>query len=117
MRLFMFAAAAFVIAAPAFAADNNAAAGKKLFDHYGCYQCHGYAAQGGAGARLAPDPKPYEAVTQFVRTTTGAMPAYSEKILPEADLKLIYAYLQSLPKAADVGKTPLLQSLAHGDGK
>jgi mono/diheme cytochrome c family protein len=36
---------------------GNAANGRKLFVSFGCYQCHGYEAQGGAaGPRLAPRP-------------------------------------------------------------
>ena len=39
-------------AAPAGNAEN----GKRIYSSYGCYQCHGLAAQGGAGSRLAPNP-------------------------------------------------------------
>ena len=30
--------------------------GRADFVEVGCYQCHGYQGQGGAGPRLAPDP-------------------------------------------------------------
>ena len=113
MRTYIFVAA-LLTAAPAFAADNAVAEGKRIYDKVGCYQCHGYVAQGGAGTRLAPDPKPYEAVSQFVRTTTGAMPAYSEKILSEDDLKKIYVFLKSIPQPVNVAKTPLLMNVATG---
>src|SRR4029079_12451237 len=54
----------FVVAASAIAvraagdvqapASANAANGKRLFEKVGCYECHGYGAQGGRdGARLA----------------------------------------------------------------
>jgi mono/diheme cytochrome c family protein len=36
------------------------------------------------------------------------MPPYSEKILSNEDLADIYAYLQSIPKAADYKTIPLL---------
>jgi mono/diheme cytochrome c family protein len=51
----------------ALAAD--AAKGKVAFVKHGCYQCHGFVGQGGAGAKLAPKPMPQEAFVNFVRTT------------------------------------------------
>ena len=60
------------------------------------------------GKVLAPDPRPYEAFTTFVRSTNRAMPPYSEKVLPNDDLADIYAYLQSIPKTADSKSIPLL---------
>jgi mono/diheme cytochrome c family protein len=97
--------------APTLAADP-AAEGKQIFIRVGCYQCHGYAAQGGAaGLKLAPDPLPYDVLSTFVRNTTGAMPAYSEHVLPDADLQKIYAYLKSLKKAPPADSIPLLKDL------
>ena len=94
------------------AADPKVAEGKQLFVKVGCYQCHGYVGQGGReGLRLAPEPLPYDALAQFVRGTTGAMPAYSTTILSDADLGKIYAYLSSIPKPLSVDKLPLLKAL------
>src|SRR5690348_13190628 len=41
--------------------QGNAANGRKLFVSFGCYECHGYEAQGSTatGPRLAPRPIPY----------------------------------------------------------
>ena len=51
-------------AAPA----GNVANGKKIFVSYGCYQCHGYAAQGGnAGPKLAPRPLAFAAFARQLR--------------------------------------------------
>jgi len=90
-------------AAPAPA--GNADTGKKLFVSYGCYQCHGYEGQGSSatGPRLAPRPLPFAALSRYVRRPSGQMPPYTEKVLAEADLAHIYAYLQSrpMPRAAD----------------
>ena len=44
-----------------------------------------------------------------MRSTNGAMPPFSEKILPDEDLAEIYAYLQSIPKPPDVDSIPLLK--------
>jgi ubiquinol-cytochrome c reductase cytochrome c subunit len=82
--------------------------GRAAFVRNGCWQCHGFMGQGGAGPKLAPDPKPYDVISVFVRHTSGAMPKYSEKILTENDLASIYDYLRSIPKAADYKSIPLL---------
>lgn len=85
--------------------------GKQLFVKNGCWQCHGFVGQGGiAGPRLAPDPIPFEAMSNFIRNSNRAMPPYREAILPEADLKEIHAYLASIPKAADPKSIPLLNN-------
>ena len=55
--MFKFCLVIIALSIPAGAQD--AENGKRLFVRNGCYQCHGYAGQGGsAGARLAPKPLP-----------------------------------------------------------
>src|SRR5436309_11762578 len=84
--------------------------GRAVFMQAGCWQCHGTVGQGGtAGPRIAPDPLPYDALAAFVRTTSRAMPPYREKILSDADLADIYAYLQSIPKPPDAATMRALQ--------
>ena len=91
------------------AAAGSAEKGKAAYVKHGCWQCHGFAAQGGiAGPKLAPEPMPVEALSSFVRNTRGAMPPYQEAILSSADLADIHAWLQSLPKAQDYKSIPLL---------
>jgi len=83
--------------------------GKALFLKVGCYECHGTQGQGAVtGPRLAPDPMPFEALSAFVRSTSRQMPPYRVKVLSEADLADIYAYLQSIPKPPDVKSLPQL---------
>ncbi len=90
-------------------AAGSADKGKTAFVKHGCWQCHGFAGQGGvAGPKLAPDPMPLEAMSAFVRNTRGGMPPYQKAILSDADLADIHAYLQSLPKARDYKSIPLL---------
>ena len=90
-------------------AAGSADKGKTAFAKQGCWQCHGFAGQGGvAGPKLAPDPMPLEAMSAFVRNTRGGMPPYQKAILSDADLADIHAYLQSLPKARDYKSIPLL---------
>ncbi len=90
-------------------AAGSAEKGKTAYVQHGCWQCHGFAGQGGVtGPKLAPDPMPLEALSAFVRNTRGAMPPYPRAILSDADLADIHAYLQSLPKARDYKSIPLL---------
>ena len=90
---------------------GNAEAGKKLFVSYGCYQCHGYEAQGSSatGPRLGPRPLQFAALSKYVRAPTGQMPPYTAKVLPDADLTNIYAFLQSRPVPPAVEDIPLLK--------
>jgi ubiquinol-cytochrome c reductase cytochrome c subunit len=101
-------AAALAFASAAEAA-GSAEKGRQAFVNHGCWQCHGYDGQGSiAGAKLAPDPMPFEALSVFVRNTRGAMPPYQKAVLPDEDLADIYAYLRSVPKSPDPDRIPLL---------
>src|SRR5256885_15200064 len=82
---------------------------KAAFLRVGCYTCHGFEGQGGAGRKLAPNPLPYPAFSNFVRTSTGEMPTFTPKVLPEQDLADIHAYLRSKPAAPTPTTIPLLQ--------
>ena len=86
--------------APHFAAaadDPAIARGKTLFARVGCYECHGYAGQGGAaGPRIAAR-LPYPAFAAYVRHPGREMPPYTAKVLSDADLAAIYAYVSALP--------------------
>ena len=92
-------------AAPA----GNAANGKKLFSSYGCYQCHGYEAQGGqAGARLAPRPIAFATFARYVRRPTGQMPPYTSKVVSDQELADIHAFLSTIPPPPAVNTIPIL---------
>jgi mono/diheme cytochrome c family protein len=94
--------------APAGNADN----GKKLFVKDGCYECHGYVGQGTKdGARIGPPVLNLQALIRYVRHPAGAMPAFTEKVLPDADLTDIYAYLRSIPPPKAIKDIPLLDEL------
>ena len=89
---------------------GNAANGRKLFVSFGCYQCHGYEAQGGsAGPRLAPRPIAYAQFMKYVRHPTNEMPPFTEKIVKDAELTDIHAFLRGQPAAKDVDTIPLLK--------
>ena len=78
-----------------------------MFSTVGCWECHGYAAEGGVGPKLAPDPLPYAAFQAQVRAPRQDMPHYSVDQLSDQDLADIYAYVQSIPRPPDT--IPLLQ--------
>ena len=75
--------------------------GRVDFVKVGCAQCHGREAQGSptTGPRLGPGGLPYQAFSRYVRAPRLQMPPYSEKILPDAQLADLYAFVQSRPKA------------------
>ena len=94
---------------PSPAPAGNAEAGKKLFVSYGCYQCHGYEAQGSSatGPRLGPRPIAFAAFSRYVRQPTGQMPPYTAKVISDADLTNIYAFVSS--RLAPATNIPLLK--------
>ena len=90
---------------------GNAANGRKLFVSFGCYQCHGYEAQGAnaTGPRLAPRPIAYAQFMKYVRHPTNEMPPFTEKVVKDAELTDIYAFLRAQPAPPDLDKIPLLK--------
>ena len=111
---FVVAAATAVAQAP----QNSPAArqgdvekGRKLFVSYGCYQCHGYEAQGSTatGPRLGPKPIPLAAFSRYVRQPGGQMPPYTAKVLSDPELAAIYAFVEARPAPKPVESIPLLK--------
>jgi ubiquinol-cytochrome c reductase cytochrome c subunit len=91
------------------AKTGNAENGKRLFTAYACYQCHGYQGQGSnAGARLAPKPLPLAAMIAYVRKPTGVMPPVTAKVVTDAEIADIRAYLETVPPPPDVKTIKLL---------
>jgi ubiquinol-cytochrome c reductase cytochrome c subunit len=89
--------------------SGNADNGKKNFDKYGCYSCHGHLGQGSsAGARLAPRPIAAAALIAYVRHPAGQMPPYTNKVISDAELADIHAYLASVPEPPPANCIPLL---------
>ena len=93
---------------------GNVENGKRLYLTTGCYQCHGYAGQGGgAGARLSATPLNVQAFIQYTRRPTTAMPAYVDKILSDRELTDIHAYVKSMPAPKAAKDIPLLNQLKN----
>ena len=105
--------AALLVAGAAFAQSNgNAANGKRLFLRDGCWECHGYAGQGGRdGARLAATSLTAEGLIRYVRRPSGSMPAYIDKLVSDQELTDIWAYVKSLPGPKPVKDIPLLNQI------
>jgi mono/diheme cytochrome c family protein len=88
---------------------GNPQNGNRLFVKDGCYQCHGYDGHGGFGARLAPRPMPLAALIAYVRRPApGDMPVYTAKVISDAELTDIWAFLKSIPDPPAVKDIPLL---------
>jgi ubiquinol-cytochrome c reductase cytochrome c subunit len=89
--------------------------GRKAFVQHGCWECHGFEGQGSVatsgGKVIADTALPLDAFSAFVRTTNRAMPPFSAKILSDADLADIYAYLESRPKPKQASDIPLLSQI------
>jgi ubiquinol-cytochrome c reductase cytochrome c subunit len=97
------------------ASTGNAQAGKDLYLRYSCYACHGYDGHGGAGARLVPMRMTGERFTAYVRSPrTPQMPLYSTKLLTDAQLGDLWAYIKSLPVSPDAKDIPLLARIMRG---
>ena len=91
---------------------GDAANGKRLFKRDGCYECHGYAGQGGAaGARIADIGLKAQGLIRYVRAPAGQMPAYKPQVISDNELTDVWAYLQTLPKAKPAKDIPLLKEL------
>jgi len=88
---------------------GDAARGKTLWVKDNCYSCHGYDGHGGAGVKLAPKPISMVAFMAFVRhPAASSMPTFSAKIIPDQDLRDMWAYLNTIPNPPAVKDIPLL---------
>lgn len=99
------------------AQDSQAAAtgGEALYSDFGCHQCHGYQGQGSQASppvpRIGPTVYPFEAFAVFLRTPPRLMPAYSPKVMSDAQLREIYDYMRSIPEPPAVEDIPALRDL------
>ena len=116
-RVLRYSAAALIgltMASPgAFAQDTprgNAANGKKLFETVGCFECHGWAGQGGGAGPKLIYPPAYPAFVVQLRTPRNIMPPFTAKVLTDQQAADIYAYVATFPKPPDPKTIPLLQN-------
>jgi mono/diheme cytochrome c family protein len=90
------------------AAGGNLENGKRIYVAYGCYECHGYAGHGGAGPKLGPNPIPLADMIKELRQP-NQMPPYTEKVVTDAEIADIRAFLASLPQPPNPDSIPLLR--------
>jgi len=70
-----------------------------------------YDGPGGAGARIVPmTVNPHGVRAQPARR----MPPYTEKVLSDAQLADLFAYVKSLPASPSAGRIPLLSRIMSG---
>ena len=96
--------------APTSPVSGNAAAGKPLYNSYGCYACHGYNGETGARAfvgnwgnlgteeRFLTFLRGRANVTPLVPSTS--MPNFGEAAVPDKQAKDVYAYIRSFKSSA-----------------
>ena len=89
---------------------GNATNGKKLFDTVGCFECHGWAGQGGGAGPKLIDPPVFPAFIAQLRTPRQIMPPFTDKVLTNQQAADIYAYIVTFPKPQDAKNIPLLQN-------
>jgi mono/diheme cytochrome c family protein len=107
-----------VLVVSAYAQQGDAGRGKKMFVDYSCYACHGFSGQNGPGKRLVPMKMPAPVFTAYVRSPgTNQMPSYSAKVLSDAQLADIWAYVKTLPDSPEAKDIPLVQQLKAEAGK
>ena len=102
----LVAGSAFAQGAP----NGNVANGKKLFETIGCFECHGYAGQGGGAGPKLIDPPVWEAFIAQLRTPRQQMPPYTARVLTDQQAADIYAHIRTFPKPADAASIPLLRN-------
>ena len=94
------------------AAAGTVQAGNELYLRYSCYACHGYAGHGGSGARLVPMRMPLPAFTAYVRNP-GRMPLYTAKVMSDAQLADVWAYIKTIPESPPAKSIPLLSQMLN----
>lgn len=94
-------------------AQGNVNSGKTIWNSYTCYGCHGFSGQNGPGMRLVPMKITVENFTKMVRNPSqpNRMPPYSAKVLSDAQLADVWAYLKTLPDAPPAKDIKLLQEI------
>jgi len=95
--------------------QGDAKKGEKIWNQYTCYGCHGFSGQNGPGLRLVPMKLPAKTLIGMVRNPSqpNRMPPYSEKVLSDAQITDVWAYLKTLPDAPAAKDIPLLQQLKN----
>jgi mono/diheme cytochrome c family protein len=90
---------------------GNAQNGSRIFSSDGCYECHGGVGQGAqqtAAPRIGPPALTIDAFARYIHAPTGNMPPYTTKVVSDQNVADIYAFLRTVPAAAQAKDIPLL---------
>jgi ubiquinol-cytochrome c reductase cytochrome c subunit len=90
--------------------SGDAQTGKQLYLKYSCYACHSYDGHGGAGPRLVPLAMTATRFTAYVHNPRR-MPPYTDKVLTDAQLADLFAYIKSMPASPPADQIPLLKRI------
>jgi mono/diheme cytochrome c family protein len=89
-------------------AAGNVEKGKAIYNKIGCWECHGRDAQSGRPT-LGPAAMPFPAFVNQLRNPREDMPPYTVKVLSDADVADIYAFVKSVPTPPRLETIPLLK--------
>jgi len=90
--------------------SGDAQKGKELYLKYSCYACHSYDGHGGPGPRLVPLAMTAARFTAYVHNPRR-MPPYTDKVLSDAQLADLFAYIKSMPASPPADQIPLLKRI------
>lgn len=109
MKRLIIATLVTAAAASAQTPAGNAENGRKVFEKLMCSSCHGHEGQGGnAGPRIGVRPPALPAFLAYVRHPAQQMPPFTPKVVSDAELTDIHAYLSSRPAPKPLKDIPLL---------
>jgi mono/diheme cytochrome c family protein len=98
--------------APEPARAGNVVNGRRLYEKQTCAYCHGTAGGGGStGPHLAAIARTPDSFIRYVRRPTGAMPAFTGRVLSDEQLTDIFAYVKTLSAPKPVDEIPLLKQM------
>ena len=107
---------------------GDATRGEQLFYEHACYGCHGYNGETGARDLVgtgSPLVENFDAFVVFMRARgdfaplfpTTRMPSYSENTLSDAELRDVFAYIQTFElDAPDIDDIPALRAIIESAG-
>ena len=93
-------------ATPELPTEPDPALGEQLWSELVCSACHGQAAEGDIGPRLAGTGLSVDQIRAVVRLGKGRMPAFDEDAVSDLALEHVYAWLRSMARPTP---TPISQ--------
>src|SRR2546422_8367896 len=96
------------------APTGNVNNGKDLYLKIGCWECHGYSAQTGNGARLVSTKLNQQGFINYIRNPrTNGMPIYTAKFVTDQQAADLFAYIKTFKEPAAAKDIPLLNQILN----